>query len=382
MWSIKNKLPMGLVALCAVSIVGLKDTGVFINEHVQRTYSGNEISFAIGEQVNIVEKTGNSYIVKKGKAKVTIPEDKILVKEVNIPTYKVVKSSPIKKDGKVVRNLFIGEYAIEVKNNKDTVTIKLNDGTVGDVSKSVVEKVANKRENKTEVKVKSNAVAKSNNGKLKLKAGESVSVVDYNDGDFIIKDDNGKKYTLEAEKLSLESGKKSNNVQAKDEAKNIMLAMDNDSKEIEKIAKQASKDNSQDFNDFKYKSSENISPTASKIIASAYDKMGSTYVYGSTGDGGFDCSGLVYAIYKDELGIKLPRSSSEQSGFGKQVDRSDLIEGDLIFFNTTGSGVSHVGIYIGGGRFIHASSGAGKVIESSLSEDYYSSRYVNATRVF
>ena len=184
MWSIKNKLPMGLVALCAVSIVGLKDTGVFINEHVQRTYSGNEISFAIGEQVNIVEKTGNSYIVKKGKAKVTIPEDKILVKEVNIPTYKVVKSSPIKKDGKVVRNLFIGEYAIEVKNNKDTVTIKLNDGTVGDVSKSVVEKVADKRENKTEVKVKSNAVAKSNNGKLKLKAGESVSVVDYNYGDY------------------------------------------------------------------------------------------------------------------------------------------------------------------------------------------------------
>ena len=58
------------------------------------------------------------------------------------------------------------------------------------------------------------------------------------------------------------------------------------------------------------------------------------------------------------------------------------IEGDLIFFNTTGSGVSHVGIYIGGGKFIHASSGAGKVIESSLSEDYYSSRYVNATRVF
>ena len=78
MVSFKNKLPLGLFALCAVSIVGMKDTGVFINEHVQKAYSGNEIDFSIGEKVEVLERKGNDYFVQKGKAKVTIPQDKIL----------------------------------------------------------------------------------------------------------------------------------------------------------------------------------------------------------------------------------------------------------------------------------------------------------------
>ncbi len=98
MVSFKNKLPLGLFALCAVSIVGMKDTGVFINEHVQRTYSGNEIEFSIGEKVEILENKGNEYYVQKGKAKVTIPQEKILLTEVNVPTYQIVKASPILDD--------------------------------------------------------------------------------------------------------------------------------------------------------------------------------------------------------------------------------------------------------------------------------------------
>ena len=77
MVSFKNKLPLGLFALCAVSIVGMKDTGVFINEHVQKTYSGNEIDFSIGEKVEVLERKGNDYFVQKGKANVTIPQDKL-----------------------------------------------------------------------------------------------------------------------------------------------------------------------------------------------------------------------------------------------------------------------------------------------------------------
>lgn len=385
MLSIKGKLPLGLIALCAVSLVSLKDTGVFINEHVQRTFSGNEISFSIGEEVNVIEKTKDSYIVKKGKAKLTIPQEKILLKEVNVPTYKIVKNAPIKKDGKVVRNLFIGEYAVEVKNNKDTVTIKCNDGTIGQVPRDSLEMIADKRENVTEVKVKSNAIAQSGKNKLTLKVGDSVNVVDYDNGDFIIKDNKGKKYSLAAEKLSLESGKKIDK-EPKNDEQTYSAAIENDSKEIEKIAKEASKKNNKDSKkdkviNFKPQDLENAPENAGKIIASAYDKLGIEYVYGSTGDECYDCSGLVYAIYKNEMGIKLPRSSSEQSCYGKQVEKEDLREGDLVFFNTTGSGVSHVGIYIGGGEFIHASSGAGKVVVSSLNEDYYSARYVNATRV-
>ena len=79
MVSLKNKLPLGLFALCAVSIVGMKDTGVFINEHVQKTYSGSEIEFSIGEKVEILENKGNEYYIQKGKAKVTVPQEKILL---------------------------------------------------------------------------------------------------------------------------------------------------------------------------------------------------------------------------------------------------------------------------------------------------------------
>lgn len=383
MWSIKNKLPMGLIALCAVSIVSLKDTGIFINEHIQKTYSGNQISFAIGEEVNVIEKTKDSYIVKKGKAKLTIPQSKILLTEVNIPTYKVIKQGPIKKDGAVVRNLFIGEYAVEVKDNKDSVVIKCNDGTIGTVSKDSLEKIASTRENETKVKVKANTKAINDKDVLNLKAGESVSVVDYNKGDFIIKDDNGKKYNLPAEKLALDSGKKVEKEITSDDTLSLIKAMDNDAKEIENIAKSKSKVKAEKIKDIAYAAQDlgNASDTVNRIIASAYSKMGSTYVYGASGDGGYDCSGFVYAIYKNEMGISLPRSSSEQACVGRQIDKYDLREGDLVFFNTTGSGVSHVGIYIGGGEFIHASSGAGKVVISSLSEDYYAERYLSASRV-
>ncbi|WP_308534435.1 C40 family peptidase [uncultured Peptoniphilus sp.] len=384
MWSIKNKLPMGLIALCAVSIVSLKDTGIFINEHIQKTYSGNQVSFAIGEEVNVIEKTKDSYIVKKGKAKLTIPQSKILLTEVNVPTYKVIKQGPIKKDGAVLRNLFIGEYAVEVQNNKDSVVIRCNDGTVGTVSKDSIEKIASTRENETKVKVKANTKVKNDKEVLDLKAGESVNVVDFNNGDFIIKDDNGKKYNLPAEKLAIETGKKVEKTEEKDSEENslsLIKVMDEDSKEIEKIAKSKAKIKAEKEMTYAPQDLSNASETVNRIISSAYSKMGTTYVYGATGDGGYDCSGFVYAIYKNEMGISIPRSSSEQANAGRPIEKLELREGDLVFFNTSGSGVSHVGIYIGGGEFIHASSGAGKVVISSLSEDYYAERYLSAARV-
>jgi len=68
--SLKKKLPLGLFALCAISVVGMKDTGVFINEHVQKTYSGNEIEFAIGEKVEILQNKGNEYYIQKDRKSV------------------------------------------------------------------------------------------------------------------------------------------------------------------------------------------------------------------------------------------------------------------------------------------------------------------------
>ncbi|MBS4883030.1 MAG: C40 family peptidase [Peptoniphilus harei] len=378
MESLKNKLPLGLFALCAISVVGMKDTGVFINEHVQKTYSGNEIEFAIGEKVEILQNKGNEYYIQKGKAKVTIPQEKILLTEVDVPTYKIVKASPILDDnGKIIRSLFVDEYAVGISIDDTKAKIKCNDGTVGNVDRLAIKKVSDKRNNVTEVQVKNNTVAKSDNGKkLNLNKNQVVNVIDFNNGLFVIQD-NGNFYNVEAKNLNIVSGLKVDKaVAVKVDAKSDLSF---DEKEIQEVIKNKDKVNKEIK---EVKKAPAVNPSiAAKVINSAENKLGSTYVYGDTGKDGYDCSGLVYSIYNNELGISIPRSSVSQSTFGKQVSKSDLQEGDLVFFNTVGNGVSHVGIYVGDGKFIHASSGQGKVMTSSLDEGYYQERYVNATRV-
>ena len=351
MVSLKNKLPLGLFALCAVSIVGMKDTGVFINEHVQKTYTGNEIEFAIGEKVEILQNKGNEYYVQKGKAKVTIPQEKILLTEVDVPTYKIVKASPILDDnGKIIRSLFVDEYAVGISIDDTKAKIKCNDGTVGNVDRLAIKKVSDKRNNVTEVQVKNNTVAKSDNGKkLNLNKNQLVNVIDFNNGLFVIQD-NGNFYNVEAKNLNIVSGLKVDKaVAVKVDAKSDLSF---DEKEIQEVIKNKDKVNKEIK---EVKKAPAVNPSiAAKVINSAENKLGSTYVYGDTGKDGYDCSGLVYSIYNNELGISIPRSSVSQSTFGKQVSKSDLQEGDLVFFNTVGNGVSHVGIYVGDGKFQEA----------------------------
>lgn len=124
-------------------------------------------------------------------------------------------------------------------------------------------------------------------------------------------------------------------------------------------------------------------PTVQKsdaIIDLAKQYLGVRYVWGGTSPSGFDCSGFVLYLYENNE-ISLPRVSTSQYKTGTVVAREQLQRGDLVFFNTDGSGASHVGIYIGDGQFIHASSGAHKVTISTLSGGYYASHYLGARRV-
>ncbi|GAV21910.1 C40 family peptidase [Carboxydothermus pertinax] len=114
-------------------------------------------------------------------------------------------------------------------------------------------------------------------------------------------------------------------------------------------------------------------------IALSY--LGTPYQWGASSGSAFDCSGFTSYVYK-QVGITLPHNALAQYNVGVKISKSDLIPGDLVFFKTLGSSIiNHVGIYIGSGQFVHASSGKDKVIISSLSEGYYESHYAGAVRV-
>ena len=123
----------------------------------------------------------------------------------------------------------------------------------------------------------------------------------------------------------------------------------------------------------------NDSPVA-KALAAARSWLGTPYLYGGTTRQGVDCSALMMFVFR-EAGTTLPRTSRQQFMVGRAVERRDLRAGDLVFFNTSGSGVSHVGLFVGNDAFIHASSSQG-VVREMMSAPYFIGRYMGARRVF
>lgn len=119
--------------------------------------------------------------------------------------------------------------------------------------------------------------------------------------------------------------------------------------------------------------------TPNEVTATASKYIGTPYRYGGTTASGFDCSGFTQKVFA-ELGISLSRTTSSQYAQGTSVSKSNLEVGDLVFFNTSGSGVSHVGIYVGNNSFTHASSSKG-ITTSKLSESYWATRYIGAKRI-
>lgn len=114
------------------------------------------------------------------------------------------------------------------------------------------------------------------------------------------------------------------------------------------------------------------------LVDYAQQFIGVPYKYGGVSPSGFDCSGFLTYVF-NEYGVDLPRRSVDQFNSGKVVKNDELGAGDLVFFNTSGSGVSHVGIYLEDNKFIHADSSKGVMI-NSLGESYYKKRYLGAKR--
>jgi len=121
---------------------------------------------------------------------------------------------------------------------------------------------------------------------------------------------------------------------------------------------------------------------ANAVLMRALGLVGTPYRYGgNTPDSGFDCSGLVTYVYRDMLDLRLPRSSGELAAVqGPKIAPERLAAGDLVFFGSRGN-VSHVGIYVGEGRFVHAPSTGGTVRLDTLDGAYWRDHYTGAKRV-
>ena len=126
------------------------------------------------------------------------------------------------------------------------------------------------------------------------------------------------------------------------------------------------------------------SDSADELIGSAMGLLGVAYRYGGTSAStGFDCSGFMQHIFRRSMGLNLPRTSAEQAKMGVGVSRGELQPGDMVFFRTLGRGrISHVGLYIGNGEFIHAPSSGKTIKTEKLSTPFYAKNYLGAHTFF
>jgi cell wall-associated NlpC family hydrolase len=125
-----------------------------------------------------------------------------------------------------------------------------------------------------------------------------------------------------------------------------------------------------------------ITDTTSELVVTAMGFLGVPYRRGgNSAITGFDCSGFVKAIYEQTVGLVLPRRANEQAAATQAIDKQDLQPGDLVFFNTMKRAFSHVGIYVGGGKFIHSPKPGAEVRVEDMTGSYWQRRFDGARRV-
>ena len=127
---------------------------------------------------------------------------------------------------------------------------------------------------------------------------------------------------------------------------------------------------------------QSVGNKASELVVNAMGFLGVPYKRGgNTVETGFDCSGFVRSIYEQSIGLILPRRAEQQAAATQNIEKSELKPGDLVFFNTMRRAFSHVGIYVGEGRFIHSPKPGAEVRVENMSVDYWARRFDGARRV-
>jgi cell wall-associated NlpC family hydrolase len=125
-----------------------------------------------------------------------------------------------------------------------------------------------------------------------------------------------------------------------------------------------------------------VTNRASDLVVTAMGFLGAPYRRGgNSAETGFDCSGFVRAMYEQTVGLLLPRRANEQAAATQAVEKKDLQPGDLVFFNTMKRAFSHVGIYVGEGKFIHSPKPGAQVRVEDMGQNYWQRRFNGARRV-
>lgn len=136
----------------------------------------------------------------------------------------------------------------------------------------------------------------------------------------------------------------------------------------------------QNYNQTKPQSNEQTVKEANSIEKFINSHYGAKYVLGASGPNSFDCSGFVMALYKEIYKVNLPRTAKKQYYYGRHISKSELSYGDLVFFNTNGRGISHVGVYLEDEKFGHASTSRGVMI-SNLNDYYFKNKFIAGRRI-
>ena len=340
----RHKLAINLVVLVLLMVVGFNDTGVFVKEFKYISRDGNETIFKEEEKVEVIRETNDTYIVSKDVKTFEIPRDTMIRttrRTGTLSTNKDTKLYSLPSDNSLVRSVLEAGTVVTLRSeNKDYGVYDVpSTGRVGYIKLEDVSREVN--ENITYGLATVSKTISNNNSSLLLLKGDIVNIVGYEDKKYVVLNENKVEFTIPADYVTL-------------------------TKSLEEVTRSAER---------------GVSSSISKVVEYAHTLIGKRYVYAATGPNAFDCSGLTYYIFKNQLDITLPRVSGTQATVGTKVDRSQLIPGDLVFFNTVGSRISHVGLYIGDGNMIHASSGRGQVRIDTIESGWYYSRFVTARRI-
>ncbi len=357
------KFPVGLAITLVIGLVGFRDTGIFVNNFNARLSSGVEVSYNANKRAEIVGEgdSKSTYLVEADGNRFYVPKETILKVDTGIEGYTVLKNTPLlNESGNVIRLLFKDEYLrFVLADNNNKVIVETSDNQVGYVDTKDLD--PKRIRNITEGIAKKDLSLFNGTHTLKISQGDTVKVAWFEKDYFILFDEAQNKFNVQKD--------------------NISIYVDRE-KVVEDVLDLARRANVREEIAIEETYTANVSDKVSSIIDGAFARLGSPYVWGDTGSKGYDCSGLVTALYSGNTNVKLPRSSRDMAEVGTYVSASELIPGDLLFFNSGGdSTINHVAIYIGNGKMIHSSNSQRGVVLDPVDGYYFQNNFSHARRV-